>query len=637
MMRLNDALFRYRYVIAVVVVLVLVAFNISGSSIGAWANYIGQPELDHLLFGMNREIRSDEWAAFTPFAFSQAQQINAFPYFNDSIRATATDMFIVYGQPVWHWAMIFRPAQVGYLFLSTSRGLSFFWVFRTVWLFMSVFELGRVLTKDNRRLAVILSVLVTFSPVVQWWFAVNGLVEMLATGSMAIVFIYHYVKSKRYMLRLCLALGLSWVGGTYILTFYPAWQVPFGYVFLMLAIFVIWDNAKHMIWSWKKDVLVLSVAVFVMGALVGMVFLTSKDTLQAVLNTVYPGKRVGVGGGYGRFLLDSPFSIAYGFTGLTWERGMNVMYDFLPLVWVVGTFVLVKTKDKLLGLLFALNIIFFVYITFGIPTIFAKLTLLSYTIAPRVIPPFGVVNLLILIRLLSLKYTFEKLRLWRVVAFALAVCASVGALVLHDDYIQVSDLTRNQTLLLIACSTAVVIVFYDVIIRQHHTQFLVFSIIGAFFFGGMVNPIRRGAAVVESNHLIQAMKRIDASDKGVWIVENEVYPTTNAPLLAGVSSINVTNTYPNMALWRQFDNGKNEAIYNRYAHILVRVAAVNDVEFGLPYPDTVEVTANSEHLKRMNVRYVVSRRDLTEWQTQDVVFKLLEQQNGFNIYELVSN
>lgn len=631
---LNDMLFRYRYVIAVVIVFVLVGLNISGSSIGAWANYIGQPELDHLIFGMNREIRSDEWAAFTPFAFSQAQQVSAFPYFNDSIRATATDMFIIYGQPVWHWAMIFRPAQIGYLFLSVSRGLSFFWVFRTVWLFMSVFELGRVLTKDNRRLAVILSILITFSPVVQWWFAINGLVEMLATGSMAIVFIHHYVKSKSYLMRLCLALGLSWVGGTYILTFYPAWQVPFGYVFLMLAIFVIWDNAKRMEWSWKKDSLILIGAVFAMLLMVGLVFWQSKDTLKAVLNTVYPGKRVGVGGAYGGFLLDSPLSIAYGFTGLTWERGMNVMYDFLPLVVVVGIAVLVKTKDKLLGLLFALNIVFFVYITFGVPTIFAKLTLLSYTIAPRVIPPFGVVNLLILIRVLSLAYTFKTAKMWRFIAFVLAILASLGSIVLHNDYFEVNSMSYKKIVFLVACSTLVLVMFYDIIIRRHHKQLLWLSVVAAFFFGAMVNPVRRGATVVESNQLVKAMKRIDMQAKGVWVMENENYPTTNAPLLAGVSSINVTNTYPNLNLWEQFDNGKNEAIYNRYAHIKMRVEEVEGIVFELPYPDTVSVIVSANHLKQMNVRYVVSRQDLTKVADS---FKFLEQQNGFNIYELVSN
>lgn len=43
-----------------------------------------------------------------------------------------TDAFIVYGQPVRSWEVIFRPFHWGYLFLSPAKGLSFFGVWAAI-------------------------------------------------------------------------------------------------------------------------------------------------------------------------------------------------------------------------------------------------------------------------------------------------------------------------------------------------------------------------------------------------------------------------------------------------------------------------------------------------------------------------
>ena len=95
-------------------IVVCACLGLHGSSIGLYADILGHKELNSVLFGENRPIRSDEWLVFTPFAFSQ--YYNNFAYFSNIVRGTLTDMFIVYGQPVWDAGMLFRPAQWGYLF-----------------------------------------------------------------------------------------------------------------------------------------------------------------------------------------------------------------------------------------------------------------------------------------------------------------------------------------------------------------------------------------------------------------------------------------------------------------------------------------------------------------------------------------
>ena len=61
---------------------------------------------DGLLFGVNRAVRSDEWAVNTPMAFAQYYDPQgAYPYFGQVMRGAITDSFIVYGQPVWDIAV----------------------------------------------------------------------------------------------------------------------------------------------------------------------------------------------------------------------------------------------------------------------------------------------------------------------------------------------------------------------------------------------------------------------------------------------------------------------------------------------------------------------------------------------------
>ena len=144
---------------------------------------------------------------------------------SDIVRAAPTNMFMIYGQAVEHLAMIFRPAQLGYMFLDQGSGLAFFWVSRLVVLFLISFEFAQKILSAKRSVSLLYAVMVTFSPLAQWWWAVNFIAEILA------------------------AAGFLWCAGIYILSMYPAWQVPFGWTFLlcMIAATVASDNVSQVL------------------------------------------------------------------------------------------------------------------------------------------------------------------------------------------------------------------------------------------------------------------------------------------------------------------------------------------------------------------------------------------------------
>lgn len=60
-------IYKYRYIIAGCL---FVVFEITGSSVGMWCNYLGDVD-EEVLFGVSRAIRSDEWAVSTPMLYSQ--------------------------------------------------------------------------------------------------------------------------------------------------------------------------------------------------------------------------------------------------------------------------------------------------------------------------------------------------------------------------------------------------------------------------------------------------------------------------------------------------------------------------------------------------------------------------------------
>ena len=96
--KLLNFIYRYRLPICVSLWVVAIIFQIHGSSI----NEMNSFHVPHkTLIGVSRAIRRDEYCKNTMLAF--AQYPNNFAYFSDIVRATTTDMFIVYGQPVRYW------------------------------------------------------------------------------------------------------------------------------------------------------------------------------------------------------------------------------------------------------------------------------------------------------------------------------------------------------------------------------------------------------------------------------------------------------------------------------------------------------------------------------------------------------
>lgn len=630
----------YRYPIAGILFIVIVFLEIHGSSILCWKNYFESSTVSAgTIIGIPRDIRTDEWAVNTPMMLSQYfNSSGSFPYFSETMRGTLTDAFIVYGQPVRDIAVLFRPFHWGYLFLSPAKGLSFFWMGRLFSLFLVSFEFGMNLSKKNKVLALAYAILITWAPIVQWWFAINGLVEMLVFGQLALIMIGLYMKKQNYYLRSAYALIILISAGGYALTFYPSWQVPLGYVFLALLVSTIHENWSEFKWG-KYDIYIGIVTILILGLGLGYVIAKSLDTILSVVGTVYPGARFETGGDqFARFFL-YPGNLFLALSrGLPYSNPCEwaVFFDFFPMGFILAVWVLFKEKKKDICLvaIMAIMLILTLWCSFEWPEWLAKITLLSYAQAGRAYLAVGLLNIMMMIRALALMKTSLGKMASSISSIILAIFITTVSWNIYEGYI-----AMKMAIIVIIVMT---VSFYCLLNGNQDWAKRVFLMItiGVVFVSGMfINPISSGLEAIYKQDIINKIQEINGSNNGLWIVdsgEESGLPIINIPLVVGAATINSTNVYPDLERWELLDPDKSsEDIYNRYAHISINlISSDRESDFKLTYADQFTVNLNVEDLDLLNAKYILTKRSLTDLNTDSVRFVEKAAANGYTIYEV---
>lgn len=641
--KLADLSYRYRFIIAGLIFGTLVFGEIHGSSLLYWHNYFENSAVSFdTIIGMARGIRSDEWAVNTPMMLSQYfNGSGLFPYYSETIRGALTDVFIIYGQPVRDIAVLFRPFHWGYLFLSPAKGLSFFWISRTIGLFLVSFEFAMLFTKKSRILSLIYAILITWAPVIQWWFAINGLVEMLIFGQLALIMTVLYMKAKSYYRRVFYAFILFICAGGYILSFYPAWQVPLGYLFLALFIGTVHENWRDFNWN-KKDLFILIGVVILLG--LGMTYVLSKslDTILSILGTSYPGSRFETGGNQllrfflypGNFFF--PFARELPFAN---PCELAVFFDFFPMGILLSGWVLFKERkrDGYLISMLVVSLMLILWCLFQWPEWLAKITLLSYSQAARAFLAVGLLNILLLIRALSLLETSFSRKIAGVFAVLIGIMITFVSTNVYKGYIDVK---------MVIVILPILIGSFYVIMNGNKEwakkAFLGIAIFITFISGMFVNPLSKGIDVIYDQEIVKEIKQINDANSGLWVVDsgNDTgFPIINIPIMVGAPTINSTNVYPLLERWHLLDPNKSqEDIYNRYAHISINlVNGETKSTFELKNPDQFTIKLSTSDLELLNVRYILSKHKLNEFSSDKVNFKELSSANGFTIYEIQYN
>ena len=628
---LKQKMFTYRWLLGITLLIVCVFFELHGSSIGLYANVFGYPDLNIVILGKNRPIRSDEWIVFTPFAFSQ--YFTGFSYISDIVRGTATDMFMVYGQPVWDIGMIFRPTQWGYLFLQPGEGLAFFWMSRWIFLFLISFEFGRLLTNNQKNMSFAYAMMIAFAPVVQWWFSVNSFVEILMFGQGAILLWKRYLLAEQIKYRLTYIMGIFWCAGVYLFAIYPAWQVPFAYVFLIIFIWVGMQYKKEFS-KRKGDLLFWGMGLILFVIPVIHVFQNSWDMIQLVKNTEYPGSRQSTGGSlhirdlfvYGNSLFLPYFDV----TGNSNNCEAASFFSVAPMgliFFLRQNFS--KKKDLLLIMLVAVNVIFIFWGIAGMPIWLSKLLLLSRTTENRITSAIGFLDILIFFRAMALTdfKEFSPKTINKFVAVGMAMFIVYCGSAVLPTWVSLKKAAIEFTVLFW---------LFSLLLSGKKSAFVKCISIIMLVVGLTVNPIAHGVASVYGNPIGGKISSIVNQDRqGLWLVEGGMRAMEDYPIMFGAPTINSVNVYPNLERWGRLSlMAEDKKIYNRYAHIAINLTDNAKSAFSLIQLDFFKINLSVDDLKTLQVKYIFTRNKLNNLQTSNVQFSELFRENGFYIYKV---
>lgn len=610
-----DKIIKYRFVIAIILFIGIVSFKLHGSSIGVWDEYVKEKintTEQSLLLGKNRPIRSDEWLVQSTYYFAQAMSDEFYPLNNKNITESGQNMILSYNSPVYDITILAKPFNWGFLILGKEYGLSWYWAFKMIALILLSFELSMILTKKNKILSLIGSFWIAYSPAIQWWF-MQHVGDIVFFSIAMIVSFYKYFEhhnSVTYRILNSIIFALSAVG--FALVIYPALQVPFAYLVIVFMTIIFLNFLKEKRLNKIDYILIFSILVII-ATFLGHFILESYEEIKLSLNTIYPGKRLSLGGeGRMRDFTNFILNIITPFKDID---GMNI-YDvnncevssfinfFIGSAIVLIVAIRKKKADKIGIALFITAICQLTWSFVEFPEWIARLTLLSYVPSKRMMLAFSFTAMLFSIWAIGLLFR-EKL-----VSVGKGLMISGINLTFYCVIIFITDY-RNY----ISLEKYIFILFIYLIINiaifcRCKNMFYVFISIAIIMSGVTVNPVSKGIGAIYNKTLSKAIIEISKSDpEGVWLAEGDDV-RGNYIYANGAKTFNGTQFYPDMKKWNKIDkNGDNEFYYNRYAH--VRVNLTNEENsYNLDNLDAITINMNLNELDKFNIRYIVTKKNM---------------------------
>ena len=621
--RLYDWIFRKRFWIAAGVVIFFVINQYNFSSISIYNDLVqynyGSEYMSPIL-GQGRNIRSDEWLAMTPARLSAA--FTDYAKTNDILRAAPNGNLPVSGL-CFCFAALARPMLWGYFLLGSAYGLSLSNILFLVGTFLASFEMCLILTNRKRLYSLLGAVLITSSSCFLWWSNVNWLLD--AQG--IFVFLYCFLHSDKRWKRVLLIFGTAILGADFVTELYPAWQVPVGYLFLVLIVWMLIANREKVKALRKLDWAILILGICFMAAICISYLWESREYMNTIMNTAYPGRRSSSGG----YALDKLFGglkvWSTPFTGMKDISVEGVFLNFYPLPSILAILLLVKKKfkDGLLLSLLAVSLVFTLYCSIGFPDFLARISLLSYSIPDRTADVIGIIEVYLLILCLCRLEEMKRPK------------PGVSVLLLTTLGIASAFLSRGQmTDLTVLASAAFALicaaVLFSDIGEKYRRGAAICLIAVSVAAGAFVLPLSKGLDVIYSKPVSSEIQSLNEGGGKRWITLNS-YLSGNFLAALGAPTVTSVNITPNYELWSSIDpDGKYKEIYDRYA-ICQIILCQEETHFILKGKDRFDLYLSYKDIYKLDADYIFCSRKLAD--NPYVHFEQIYYEGGAYIYEPV--
>jgi hypothetical protein len=606
----------------------LTALRFNGSSIGVFHTYLyGNQNDPALVAGQPRDIRSDEWLVRTPKTIAQSN--NQYSRIDNNI-GNGEDESVSLDLPYKDWSTVFRPTDWAFFVMGFDYAFAFKWWLMGYLLLISAYFFVLKLLPGKRMIAACTGAILLFSPFVQWWYEYDTLASLFFTLFLGLSFI-KLMRSKSRITRMVLTALIAWLLVCFALILYPPFQVACALVLAAFVISYLLEIHPRMPSRELLGKMVYGLAAIMVSGIVVLVFLhTRSAAVQAIQNTVYPGKRVVKSGGFSKSNLFSgqlDFQLQFsGKAGNYLVGGVRTNQSeasnfilLLPFMLLPSAYMFWSgwRKDKELdwplittGALFVLLLVrLFVPHTSS----FFKFFALGYVPHQRLIIGIGLlsaVQTVLIIRWLTnhRKKSLEISPIW-VAAYSAVVLILELALNFHIMHNSPGFIGHYRA---IAFSIPIPIVVY-LLLRKKYSVAMGILAVFSIFTCLMVNPVYKGTGVLTDTKLSASIKQIASKDNGRWVAEGLIWE--NFPQMNGARSISGTYSYPQLELWRSIDHGTKEYIYNRYEHaefVIDRSDTTDSTSISLAGGDHIQIltTPCSTYLKNAGIKYILAEGQL---------------------------
>lgn len=630
--KMYDFLFRHRWLVFISIFVFLVVNCINFSSVGMFDNWIQQgvgSDFIDTIFGEPRNIRSDEWKVDVPREMS-ASYIG-YGAINSIVRAASASGVSASGLQI-DYALLRNPSSWGYYLFGEAYGLSFLSSYKMVFGFAFWMELFLIFTKKDRLISFFGACLIWMSSFNLWW---SLSIHLLTLASSAVLFYYFLNADKRWK-RMLFGMMLAISGANFACDLYPAWQVPMGWILLAIMLWMFLDTKGERKKFDAIDYLILVINVLFMVSIIVRFIYIDIDYIQAVNQTIYPGQRVE----YGGMTITKLFSYMYTFFATVFEQNnpceMGGMFFVFPLGYILLGYSLFKKRNlKLLGCLLIPLVLLTLYCTVGLPTIIAKITMMTSSTALRCVDILGVLLGIIMIIVISDIRKEDDLSIAS--SLIIAIVTVVPSLV----YCLLSGNEAPRKLMVILAVLACVLLA-GILCGKHGSEnkrIQKYSLISmSLCIGGnglLVHPLMKGVDVITSKPVYSAIREIVEEDPDAKWIAIDTIVAQQYLIACGAPTLNSVNYIPNLEMWEIMDpENQYEEIWNRYAHICVKLSDANESEYVLDYPDQFTMNLTVDDFEKLNVRYVFAGYEITDPVWMDRL-TIIYNEYGSYIYQFI--
>ncbi|MBM6737981.1 DUF7657 domain-containing protein [Faecalicatena fissicatena] len=626
-------IFEKRWILGVLLLVFLTVNRYHGDSIGVYNEWIQPGEgtaASIPIVGETRDIRSDEFLVTTPAVLASTYGDDAYGKYNNILRGTDT-LNIINGVYGGYATLGYAPWELVYLILPVENAFSFCWFAPLIFGFLMVMELFCIISKKNKLISVMGAFLVICSSFYLWW----GFSPYYVAGPGTIVCLYYFLNSDKSWKKLLYALGTAVCFSIFVTNLYPAWQVPLGYLFLAVGVWMLYENWQKVKKLRGKDWAIVGGCVLFMLSLIASYFLVSQDYIQAISATVYPGERVD-NGSFSLYKLmfysQVPF-YAYQEIGNASETG--VFFSLFPIPTIMAAYMWIKQKKKdwLIGGLLLVEIPMLIYVTVGLPEIVAKVLLFSNSTAIRTADILGLIQIVLIVAILSRRSECVKMPVFLAVILSMIT----GGLAIFVSQKYYPEYLNSMQCVLMFVIIVLFCVGLILELKPRTKALLAFGFIAVSIFTGIyIRPVMKGLDAIYTKPVAKEIQEIQKEDENAKWITIGLEPVLSAfSVSCGAPTVNSTNIYPNLKLWESLDaEGEYESIYNRYAHITVELTE-NETAFETIQADWIRVKISYADLSKTGVNYLMTGGEIElKLDNGYAEFEKTYEQSGIAIYKI---